>query len=132
MHVLLIDDRQDHNYLNEIIIGDTELFGNIHAVSSGQEALDHLLASNNNPTEEMPYPDIIFLDINMPIMNGWDFLDELSTLTPKLKRIPKIYMLSTSSYHKDILRSEEYGVVSGFITKPLDDELLKEIYNKSL
>lgn len=130
MHVLLIDDRHDHNYLNEIIISDTGLFGKVHAVSSGQEALDHLVATNANPTEEKPFPDIIFLDINMPIMNGWDFLDEFGKIISKLNSVPKVYMLSTSSYHKDIVRSEEYGVVSGFITKPLDDQLLGEIHQK--
>ena len=130
MHVLLIDDRQDHNYLNEIIISDTGLFGKVQAVSSGQEALDYLRKATDAPTDDKPFPDLIFLDINMPLMNGWEFLDEFGKLMGQLKKTPKIYMLSTSSYHKDIVKSEEYGAVTGFITKPLDDGTLQEIYQK--
>lgn len=130
MHVLLIDDRHDHNYLNEIIISDTGLFGKIHAVTSGKEALEYLQKTNEEPTEDHPFPEIIFLDINMPIMNGWEFLDEFGKLIPKLNVTPKVFMLSTSSYHKDIVRSEEYGAVSGFITKPLDDALLTDLHSK--
>jgi response regulator of citrate/malate metabolism len=66
---------------------------------------------------------MIFLDINMPKMNGWDFLDAYQQVEDKVK----VYMLSSSINSKDIQKSETYEVVNGFICKPLVVEKLSEI-----
>lgn len=129
MNVLLIDDRDDHNYLNEIIIAETGLFSNISAVTSGEAALEYLKESQIDNTDK-PFPDLIFLDINMPLMTGWEFLDGYEKLAPTLKKVPKVYMLSTSNATDDKERSTNYRTVKGYISKPLDESVLTNIHFK--
>lgn len=129
MNVLLIDDRDDHNYLNSIIIEETGLFTSVNTVTSGAAALDYLRETVSGISEK-PLPDLILLDINMPLMSGWDFLDGFEKLALTLHKIPKVYMLSTSNAAADKERSALYNSVRGYITKPLDEEVLSNIHFK--
>lgn len=129
MNILLIDDRDDHNYLNEIIIEETGLFTSINAVTSGKEALEYIELTDKLLLDK-PFPDLIFLDINMPMMSGWEFLDGFERLAHKLHRVPKIYMLSTSTAVSDKERSTTYATVRGYVSKPLDEGVLTNIHLK--
>ena len=70
-------------------------------------------------------PEVIFLDLNMPIMDGWEFLDEFGKLSEE-KDI-RIYILSSSVDSRDMERAKKYGMVNGFIAKPLTDAKIKEL-----
>ena len=70
-------------------------------------------------------PDVIFLDINMPIWDGWDFLDEIIKL--ELQHLFEIYMVSSSTNPYDKEKAESYPMIKGFLTKPLEIEALKLI-----
>ena len=112
----LIDDDDIQNLINTRVIGIVD--GGIEVVSftSAEIALEGL-----RKKEELPR--LIFLDINMPKMNGWDFLE----VYQKENRTVKVYMLSSSINNKDIEKSKQYSIVQGFISKPLVVEKLAEI-----
>lgn len=126
-HVLLIDDRDDHNYLNEIIISDTGLFNSVRSVTTGEEGLNYL-EDCNGEKDKCPCPDLLFLDINMPGMDGWEFLTKLEQKKAEVHKLPSVFILSTSSYSIDIERSKQYKLVNGYITKPLKEETLVKLH----
>ncbi|MFT5513070.1 MAG: response regulator of citrate/malate metabolism [Bacteroidia bacterium] len=115
--IYLIDDDEIQNLINTRVIGIAAENIVVKAFTSAENALSDLIAN------AATLPDIIFLDINMPKMNGWDFLDAYVKLENKVK----VYMLSSSINNKDIQKSEKYDVVNGFICKPLVVERLSEI-----
>ena len=97
---------------------------------NGREALDNLSVILNS-NEKLP--EVIFLDLNMPILNGWQFLDEFCKI-PNIEENTRIYILSSSVYSGDIEKSKKYSIVKDFIQKPLTDlkfgTLLKVIENE--
>ena len=72
-------------------------------------------------------PDLIFLDINMPGMNGWEFLEEYNKLDKEIQSRVMVIMLTTSDNPDDSMRAKTWGFVSDYITKPLTKERLKDI-----
>lgn len=119
--ILLVDDDDDDNYFHQIIINEMNIVNKIDVVKNGLEALEYLEKENQSP------PDIIFLDINMPKMNGWEFLDQYKHLSAEQKSMVLIVILTTSANPDDLKKAKELEVVTGYTTKPLTEELLKEI-----
>jgi CheY-like chemotaxis protein len=124
IHILLVDDDEVTNFLSQEML---KLFLDkpvIHITSNGQEAIDYLQARSGEPDQ---LPDIILLDINMPIMDGWDFLAELEKIRkPGFERV-KIYMFTSSVYYEDIDRAKTYATVQDIFSKPLDEEKIRAI-----
>ena len=98
--ILVIDDDEPTNFFTRIILEEADCCTHIKTVQSGQEALDYLAQSEKPGADPnlYPSPDLIFLDINMPAMNGWEFLDEYRNLSiaPQHKII--MVMLTTSLF----------------------------------
>lgn len=119
--IMLIDDSEIDNLVNKHILSKSELANEIIVFSLAHEALDFF---SNSPTSE--YPELILLDINMPIMNGFGFLEEYANLLSDKTKDIDIYMLSSSVDPNDIRKSEEFSFVKGFISKPLSLEHLSK------
>src|SRR5438105_4751671 len=108
--ILLIDDDDDDNFFHQIVAREADITDHVQVAENAFEALEYIKTGK-------PAPDLIFLDINMPKMNGWEFVDEYR----KLNRIqnPVIIMLSTSLNPSDIEKSREIPEIKEFKTKPL-------------
>jgi CheY-like chemotaxis protein len=91
--------------------------------SNGRDALNHLNQTENLPT-------IILLDLNMPVMSGWDFLDWFEKLNPEIRSKIEIYIVTSSIYQGDREKSLSYKFISGFLSKPIDEIKLKQILAK--
>ncbi len=126
--ILLVDDDEPTNFLHKMIIGKTGFVEEVATALNGIEALKYIKDAVKG---KHPEPDLIFLDINMPAMNGWEFLEEYKKLDDVKKRQFVVVMLTTSLNPDDKKRAEEeYGIVNGFINKPLTKDILREIIEK--
>lgn len=125
--ILLIDDDSVSNFLNEMALQDMNLSDEVHVSENGEEALDFInnQCINGNVSD---CPDLIFLDINMPVMDGFQFLEALEKV-PNLNEKPmKIVMLTSSSASKDVERAKRFNI-DGYIVKPLSEEKLNAVFS---
>ncbi len=124
--IMLIDDSDIDNMVNKHIIRKNEICEEILVHTSAISALDYLKKLEQDRSAG-PVPDVILLDINMPIMNGFGFLEHYSHFDKELTSQIKVIMLTSSVDPNDIRRSEDNPFVSGFISKPLSAEHLSWI-----
>ena len=127
--VLLIDDDNASNFYHTIIIEEEFAEGHIQAVQSAQEGLDFLLSKGSYA--ELPKPGIIFLDINMPGMDGWDFLTKYNELSKEIHERSIVVMLTTSVNPDDRERAANILLVRGFVPKPLTPEVFWQVVNEN-
>jgi len=127
--VLLIDDDEPTNFLNNMFIEQADCAEHIKIVCGGTEALEYLSESEESENSE-PYPDLIFLDINMPAMDGWEFLDKYKKIKKENNGKTVIIMLTTSLNPDDIIKAYEIPEISGFENKPLTTEKVDVIVKK--
>jgi CheY-like chemotaxis protein len=109
--IFLVDDDPINNLINRRLLGKTGICERIQEFLGGQEALEKI--AELAPEESL----LLFLDINMPVINGWEFLDKYIETFPHRK--DKIVILSSSIDFQDRQRANEYAIVSGFLEKPL-------------
>jgi CheY-like chemotaxis protein len=123
-HVLLIDDNEIDSYITQHIIVKNKMPQKISVESSAIEALEFLAILKKNGEE---FPDYIFLDIQMPEMNGFEFLDEFTKFPKALIGHCSVIMLTSSGHERDRKNSFQYPCVKKFITKPLSLDLLEDM-----
>jgi CheY-like chemotaxis protein len=126
--ILLIDDDEPTNFLNQMTLEQADCAEHVQIVQSGQEALDFLMQKGKYAdTPDCPHPDLIFLDINMPAMDGWEFLDKYRQLPPKQKASIVMIMLTTSLNPDDEEKARAISEIDGFENKPLRTDGLKKV-----
>lgn len=115
--ILLVDDDETSNFLNELLIKGMDLVEEVSVASNGQEALEHLKNRDNT------VPQIIFLDLNMPVMDGFEFLEAFED-TREIE-VP-VFILTSSNNFKDYERAKKFNV-AGYLIKPLTEEKIKDV-----
>ena len=121
---MLVDDDSLDNRFHQIIIEEMGITDLIHIAQDGIEAINYLKRADSVK------PDLIFLDINMPKMNGWEFLEAYKVLDEGQKSKIVIMMLTTSLNPWDRTKAEKISAITGFQVKPLSEEMLREILQK--
>ncbi|WP_439882511.1 response regulator [Pontibacter sp. MBLB2868] len=124
--VYIIDDDEISVFLTETMLDVEHFAKEYRGFIAAQEALDFLIHSIENK-ELHNLPDIIFLDLNMPFMSGWELLDALSTYETQLAGKCRIFILTSSVDAQELKRAENYKLVAGFLQKPLEDDSLDKI-----
>ena len=125
----IVDDDKIYTFLVERTIEQTNLVDLIKVFGNGLDAIDFLKKNADNPDS---LPEIILLDLSMPVMDGWEFIEEYMLLSPKLGRMITIYIVSSSISPHDIAKAKSISSVTDFIIKPISKENLIEIFKKLL
>ncbi|MDO1451541.1 response regulator [Rhodocytophaga aerolata] len=124
-HLLVVDDDSAARYLAAEAIQEAHIAENIIFCEHGRQALAYVL-ENCLPTIEHPNrqcPELILLDINMPVMNGMEFLEELASLEELKHTHTSVILLSSAQYHKEKSRLDRFTIL-GYIEKPVTSEKL--------
>jgi CheY-like chemotaxis protein len=122
LNIFLVDDDQIYQFTAKKTLESMGLSGKISAFADGQQAIQHIKDNLSN-SEELP--DVIFLDINMPVMDGWQFVEEYQKL--QLGKKVSLYMVSSSVDEADLKRSKDYGVIDDYIIKPVGRSRFEEL-----
>ena len=125
-NILLVDDDKIFNFLSEKTIMSLGLANEINFASNGQQALDILGLCKRG---EIQMPDIIFLDLDMPVMNGYEFLEEFAKIDLPNKKAITIVVLTSSADPRDIDRTKELGI-RYYYNKPLSRDEIKRLVGK--
>ncbi|MBF03963.1 MAG: response regulator [Flavobacterium sp.] len=115
-NLTLVDDDDVFVFLTKKTIEQTHLVDLIRVFNNGMDALNFLKENKDNIVE---LPEIIFLDLSMPIMNGWQFLEEYTKLNPYIGKKISIYICSSSISQDDITRAKAINEVTDYIIKPI-------------
>lgn len=125
MKVLIIDDDPILIMVCTRLMKITGFSEVVYAAKEGREGMNLLLEQLASDLDSLP--DLILLDINMPVMNGWEFLDELVALLPKMPHTLPVFMLSSTIDQADFDKADSFEIVKGFYSKPLTKENLEDI-----
>jgi len=120
--VFVIDDDPIHQRIAQIMIAKHELFDEYSSYAEAELALDYL---RDNTENAEVLPDVILLDLNMPVVDGWDFLEAFGKFESRLSKSIRIFIVTSSVDEKDKLRSQTFSSVKGFISKPLSPDIIR-------
>jgi CheY-like chemotaxis protein len=132
--VLIVDDDNASSYLTRIVLEEMDITDRVYTVETGEEALD-FVKKNAVPTNPPggdnadEYPNLIFLDINMPVMDGFEFLDHFETLHSSNLTNFHVVLLTTSINERDVEKAKKYNILS-YMEKPITEEKINVIILK--
>jgi len=119
----IVDDDEIFTYGFKKITAIKGLFDEILNFSNGKEAIDFL----KDPQNEQRLPDVLFVDINMPVMNGWEFNEAFEEIKSQLGKNITLYNISSSIDLEDIKRAKSNPIITDYLLKPIDEQYLAEI-----
>ncbi len=124
--IFLIDDDPIHQQIARLMF-DRQFAGKrVVSFQDADLALAHLRDHASRPED---LPDLILLDLNMPVMDGWEFLDEYEKISDTLSKTIRIHVLTSSVNEYDLSRAKQYGSVKGYLVKPLNREIIAGLLN---
>ncbi len=124
--ICIIDDDPIFVYGTKVLLNHNKNIANdVLVYENGKEALDNLSAML---VDGENLPGFIFLDLNMPVMNGWHFLEAFIKI--HMNKIPLVFITTSSIDENDKLKAKQYPIVKEFLTKPLSESLLRELFKK--
>lgn len=123
--ILLIDDNETSNFLNERLIRRLNLTDHILVLSNGKQALDYLENLSRQGGQADLKPELILLDINMPVLDGFEFLELFQQLDARFRQGIHIAMLSTSNHPQDTGKASTFQ--AHYLTKPLTIEKVEAL-----
>lgn len=127
--IWIIDDDYIYQTIIKKLIQKTGIFSAHSSFSNGKEAI--ITLKNTLDEDTMYLPDIILLDINMPIMDGWEFMEEIKKMKSRINNQIKIYIVSSSIAIEDKNKSKTYSDIVGYIPKPISvNDLMTIISNE--
>ncbi|WP_266206061.1 response regulator [Pontibacter kalidii] len=126
----IIDDDEVSAFLTEAMLATEHFARKYESFRNPGKALQCLLPLLQQ-NEHHKIPDVIFLDLNMPCMDGWEFLDALSLHAPSIKSCSLLYVLTSSVDFHDVRRAQKYDFLAGFLQKPLEEETIRNLLHKA-
>lgn len=123
-NVMIIDDNEIDNFVTRRVLENVKFCEHINIITSGEEALDFFEANQNNKDK---LPDLIFLDLNMPVVDGFMFLFEFDDFSEHIKSNCQIVILSGALEKKSVHKILKNEYVTDYINKPLTEETLKKL-----
>lgn len=122
----IIDDDEVYIYAIRRLIKIQNLCEELFVFTDGQQAVDYLLAHKNDGT---PMPDLILIDVNMPVLDGWGFIEEFQKMDSNLTKNTKLFMVSSSIDPRDLKKAKEIPIIVKYIFKPITFDELKEVFS---
>lgn len=127
LSVMLIDDNEVDNFINSKILKGSLFAENIFIHTSAKSALEYLQNLQDEQVMTKSIPELIFLDVDMPVHDGFSFLSDFESLNESIRKETKIIMLTNSINPMDTERAKNNQYVSGYLNKPLNEKALEEL-----